>query len=174
MDNSKYKEINLLFIECQEGKCSFETLLKACYPYFETIANNNPDPCEAISRMSVGLYKLIKIYDSSRGKPMAFIRTMCRHKGFDVNRKHKKDKYITFDTDLVTNVDLVDDDDEGIHDYSELSVEIDAVISKADYLTDSQSNRIGGGICPILTEERSAKLRADLLCCKHIREWYDE
>jgi hypothetical protein len=169
---SKYDEINALFISCVNRKCTFETLLKACSPYFETVSKNNPDPCEAFSRMSVGLYGLLDVYDESKGKPMSIIRAMCRYRSLDVYRKNKKHSGVTFDTDLVSQVDLSDDVVE--YDYSTISQEIDDVVANADYLTKCQAQRINGGSCPFMTETKKARLRNDLLNCKHITEWHDE
>jgi hypothetical protein len=178
-NNRSYDKVNELFLKCKRKDCTFETLLDCLMPYFRTVAANNPDPCEAVSRMSVALIKLIDAYDETKGKPMGLIRTMAKWKAIDVYKKYKTES-------LIVNSELIASHegneahrfccsriDYGEDDYTNISAGIDEVLEQAEYLTELQQSKLFGGTCPALIDDKMECLRADLMANKDVRDWYD-
>jgi len=94
-------EINDIYIDFLNGKCDFDYLLNKCQKFFNSFAIKTNDRDAAMSLMNYNLYKITNIYDSSKGKPIKIIYTMCKNAQIDIN-KRPYNKRIVYSEDIDT------------------------------------------------------------------------
>jgi hypothetical protein len=170
--NQHYDRLNNQFLRCVKAEIGFEQLLQGAMPYLTAMASSSDDPCDAISRMSVGLYKLTQSYNPAYGAPMAVISTMARRAIIDQHRKvthYTGEQWMiaTDPEDIATMRDSVPPDPRD----EMLRSEVIEAIERAD-LTEHQKGMADAGKLPHMRQDRLESFRNILLSYPSIRERY--
>jgi len=175
----KADTISPICVKYCNSEIELDEVLDCCMTLFISFAKNTHDEAEAISRMSMNLYKLLLTFDKSKGTPLQLIYKMCKNVTIDMYRSDKNGDNIDYcdgtilDTYAHNSIPDVYINDTDYNDGRIYGNKIMDCVKRSNLIA-SQKKRYDEGTVPLIKQKtRLANLRELLLEDSELRVYIE-